>query len=63
MDNNNKTQPASANDGTPKGLPPKPTNAIVNQFPSAPAMKQTRNTGENSKGTQFLRNHLSNPND
>ena len=59
---NNKTQPASANDGTPKGMPPAPGNKIVNPFPTAPAMKQTRNTGEVSKGTQYLRNHLDNPN-
>lgn len=59
---NNTKQPATANDGTPKGMPPTPKDKIVNPYPDAPAMKQTRNTGEIPRGSSYLRNHLNNPN-
>lgn len=57
MNTNNKTQPASADDGTPKGMPKGQTNKIeqLNNPTAMPGVKQGRNTGEIKQGTDFLR--------
>lgn len=39
-------------------MPSSPKKENVSDFPKAPAMKDTRKTGEVAKGTDYLRNHL-----
>lgn len=39
-------------------MPASPKKENVTDFPKAPAMKDTRKTGEVAKGTEYLRKHL-----